>query len=144
MGKIAVIVSSHGPFARAAMESVEMVIGKQDNYDTVCVDMDMHMDDVRELMEKKYENLDTSHGTVILVDVLGGTPSNVSGMMALKYDNVLVFSGLNFPLLIQLFFNQEASLSELEGMLERAYQEGFHNITKRVRESEGDEDECEI
>lgn len=144
MSKVAVIVSSHGPMAGAAMESVEMVIGKQENYCTVCVDMNMNLAEVSEQLEEAYQKLNTEKGTVVLVDVFGGTPSNVSGVLALKHENVLVYSGLNFPLLIQLFFNQEASLEKLEELLEKAYMEGIHNISKKVRESEAKEDECEI
>ncbi|MCC8027586.1 MAG: PTS sugar transporter subunit IIA [Clostridium sp.] len=144
MGKVAVIISSHGPMAKAVMESAEMVIGKQENACAVCVDMDMNLDEIIEQMEAAYQKLNTENGAVVLVDILGGTPGNAGGVLALKHENVLVYSGLNFPLIIQLFFNQEAAIEELGELLERAYLEGIHNISKKVRESEAKEDECEI
>lgn len=143
MGKVALIVASHGQMAKYALDSAEMVIGKQENCGVLTVSMDMTLDDAIEKMEEEFNRLDRSAGTVILVDILGGTPSNVSGRLAMTHDNVLVLSGLNLPMLIDLLMNRERTLDEIAASLEESYHNAFSNVTKLVNERE-DEDECEI
>lgn len=143
MSQVAFIVASHGELARYALESAEMVVGKQENCGVLTVSMDLTLDAANEQMEEIFSRLDRSAGTVILVDILGGTPSNVSGRLALVHDDVLVISGLNLPMLIDLLMNRERSLNEIAESLEASYHSGFSNVTKRFREREN-EDECEI
>ena len=141
--KVAFIVASHGQMAKYALDSAEMVVGKQENCGVLTVSMDMTLDDAVGQMEQEFDRLDRSAGTVILVDILGGTPSNVSGRLALTHDNILVLSGLNLPMLIDLLMNRERSLEEIADSLEESYHSGFSNITKLFKER-NEEDECEI
>lgn len=143
MGKVALIVASHGQLAKYALDSAEMVVGKQENCGVLTVSMDLTLDDAIHQMEEQFAGLDRSAGTVILVDILGGTPSNVSGRLALTEENVLVLSGLNLPMLIDLLMNRERSLDEIAESLEVSYHGGFCNVTKLFKERE-EEDECEV
>lgn len=143
MNQVAFIVASHGQMARYALDSAEMVVGKQENCGVLTVSMDMALEDAVRQMDEVFHSLDRSAGTVILVDILGGTPSNVSGRLAMTEEDVLVISGLNLPMLIDLLMNRERSLLEIADSLEESYHNGFSNITRRVREGE-EEHECEI
>ncbi len=143
MSKVALIVASHGQLAEYALDSAEMVVGKQENCGVMTVSMDLTLEDAIQRMDGIFNGLDRSAGTVILVDILGGTPSNVSGRLALMHDNVLVLSGLNLPMLIDLLMNRERSLDEIAASLEESYHNGFSNVTRLFAERK-DEDECEI
>lgn len=143
MSQVAFIVASHGQFAKYALDSAEMVVGKQENCGVLTVSMDLTLEDAVKQMDAEFNRLDRSAGTVILVDILGGTPSNVSGRLALTHEDVLVISGLNLPLLIDLLMNRERSLEEIAESLEETYHSGFSNVTKLFKERK-DEDECEI
>jgi len=143
MSKVALIAASHGQLARHALDSAEMVVGKQENCGVLTVSMDMTLEDAAVEMEKEFDRLDCSGGLVILVDLLGGTPSNASGRLALTHDNVLVLSGLNLPMLLDLLLNRERSLEEIAASLEESYHGGFCNITQLFNERK-DEDECEV
>ncbi len=143
MGQVAFIVASHGQLAKYALDSAEMVVGKQENCGVLTVSMDFTLEDAIKQMEEIFNGLDRSAGTVILVDILGGTPSNVSGRLALTEENILVVSGLNLPLLVDLLMNRERSLEEIAKSLEETYHNGFTNVTELFKERK-DEDECEI
>ncbi|WP_440897817.1 PTS sugar transporter subunit IIA [Amphibacillus sp. Q70] len=143
MNQVAVIVASHGEFAKCALESAEMIVGKQENYGVLTVGMDSSLADSEKEMANELSKLDRSAGTVILVDIFGGTPSNISGRIVLTEDNVLVISGLNMPMLIDLLSNRERSLTEIAQSLASTYQDGFTNITEKFNERD-DDNECEI
>lgn len=137
--KVAVILASHGYFAKEALRSAEMIVGKQDNCAYLAVTEDLNLQQAKEQMEEMYAELDTSNGTVILCDILGGTPSNVSGTFCLEKENTLVLSGLNLPMLLDLFTNRQHSLDELAESLEKSYEMGFQNISARFKEEEQEE-----
>jgi len=143
MTQVAVVVASHGELAKYALKSAEMIVGAQENCGVVTVGMDDTLQDAIQGMQNELNRLDRSQGTVILVDILGGTPSNVSGRFVLTDENVLVLSGLNLPLLLDLLTNRERSLVEIATSLENSYHAGFNNVTELFKKGE-DEDECEI
>lgn len=143
MGQVALVVASHGEFAKYALDSAEMVVGKQENCGVLTVSMELSFADVVNQMEEVFHGLDRSNGTVILVDILGGTPSNVSGRLALTNEGVLVVSGLNLPLLIELLTNRDRSLEDIGNALETAYHSSFVNVSRLFKEREK-EHECEI
>ncbi|MGX6978335.1 PTS sugar transporter subunit IIA [Vagococcus elongatus] len=144
MKEVAVLVASHGRFAEAALESAEMIVGKQENCGCLSVEMDVNLKEAIEEMQSILDGLETSAGTVVLVDLFGGTPSNVSGNIVLKNDKILAISGLNLPMLIQLLLNRHMSLDELAEDLEKTYLSGFTNITEVLSKEDNNEDECEV
>ena len=137
---VAVILASHGYLAKEALRSAEMIVGKQDNCAYLAVTEDLNLEQAKEQMNRMYDELDTSKGTIILCDILGGTPSNVSGTFCLEKDNILVLSGLNLPMLLDLFTNRDRSLNELADSLKKSYDMGFQNISARCKEEDQDED----
>ncbi|MFD2831140.1 PTS sugar transporter subunit IIA [Corticicoccus populi] len=143
MSNVAVIVASHGEFAKHALSSAEMIVGTQENYGVLSLGLDFNLNDARRVLEDELKKLDRSSGTVILVDIFGGTPSNISGALAFQEENILIVSGLNMPLLLDLLSNRERSLEDIAVSLENTYKEGFVDITKKLKEGD-DEDECEI
>lgn len=137
---VAVILASHGFLAKEALRSAEMIVGKQDNCAYLAVTENLNLEQAKERMNQMFDELDTSHGTIILCDILGGTPSNVSGTFCLERENTLVLSGLNLPMLLDLFTNRYRSLDELAESLEKSYKMGFQNISARFKEEEQDDD----
>lgn len=137
---VAVILASHGFLAKEALRSAEMIVGKQDNCAYLAVTENLNLEQAKERMNQMFDELDTSHGTIILCDILGGTPSNVSGTFCLERENTLVLSGLNLPMLLDLFTNRNRSLDELAESLEKSYKMGFQNISARFKEEEQDDD----
>lgn len=143
MEQVAVVVASHGEFAKYALDSAEMIVGKQENCGVVSVTMDVTLADAVQKMQEVMASLDKTKGTVILVDLFGGTPSNVAGTIQLTEENVLVISGLNLPMLIQLLLNRDKNIDELATSLKEAYDMGFYNVSEVFRQKE-EENECQV
>lgn len=138
--KVALLLMSHGNFAKELLKSAELIVGKQENYETLGVHLDDQIDHLREQMYEKVDSLDTTQGLVVLTDISGGTPMNMAGLL-LERSNVLVCSGTNLPMLIELLFNREKQIEEIKEILKSAYMEGLVLRTKNDLESEADEND---
>lgn len=139
--KVALLLMSHGNFAREIIKSAELIIGKQDNYDTLGVHLDDQIDYLRERMFKKIDALDTSKGLVVFTDIVGGSPMNLAGYL-LDKKNLLVCSGMNLPVLLECSFNRDKSIDELENLLKAAYANGMTVLNSDSINEEGEEDDC--
>ena len=122
--KVALLLMSHGDFARELMRSLEFVIGKQENYETLGVHLDDQIDDLRNQMYAKIDSLNTEKGLVVFTDIVGGTPMNLAGHL-LDRENILVCSGMNLPVLLECSFHRDQTVGELEGLIRTAYETGM-------------------
>jgi len=143
MEKNAVLLASHGQFAQYALESAQMIMGPQENCEFLTVSVDDTLDNSKKLIKEKVKNLETEKGLIIIVDVFGGTPSNISSELLLQSENVLVVTGLNLPLLLNVFLNQDKELEKIEGILAASYQEGYVNIKEMMNQKEEEYDVSE-
>lgn len=135
--EIAILLMSHGDFAKEAMKSAEMVFGRQDNYETMSVFLVDQVDALRQEMLEKVEKLDTSKGLLVFTDIVGGTPMNLAGSL-LGRENTIVCSGLNLPVLIEALMNRNKTVQELKTVIEAAYQMGMTIRTEILEEEEDD------
>ena len=76
------------------------------------------MEDIREAIAAAVAEVGSDdHGVIIVTDMFGGTPANVS-MTFLEPQNVEVLTGVNLPMLLKFFNSQESlGLDELAGTL---------------------------
>ena len=72
----AILLMSHGDFAKSAIKSAELIVGEQTNYDTLSVFVAEQLDNLKQEMFEKIAQLDTSKGLLVLTDIIGGTPMN--------------------------------------------------------------------
>lgn len=138
--EIAILLMSHGDFAKEAMKSAELVFGKQENYETLSVFLADQIDSLKEEMFEKVERLDTSRGLLVFTDIIGGTPMNLAGNL-LDRENTILCSGLNLPMLLEALINRSKSVEELKGILERAYRMGMTIRTDIEMRKDEDEDD---
>jgi mannose PTS system EIIA component len=137
---IAIILMSHGNFAKSAIESAELIVGKQENCDTVSVFLVDQVDELRQEMFNKVDTLDTSNGLLVLTDIVGGTPTNLA-LNLLDRENTLICSGLNLPMLLEVLINRDKSIDELKDIIENAYNCGMVVRTINDLEKEDDNDD---
>lgn len=137
---VAIMLMSHGNFAKSAIESAELIIGKQENYDTLSVFTTNQVDNLKQEMINKINNLNTLNGLVILTDIIGGTPTNLAGNLMTK-ENIIICSGLNLPMLLEVLMNREKNIDELKIIIETAYKDGMIIRTSSDFEKECDEDD---
>lgn len=126
--EIPVILASHGPFAQAALACAEMLIGKQNNVAVVSIQEDTPINDARTTLLETYKSLNQGRGVVILVDMMGGSPCNLSCELLLTRDDILLFCGFNIPTLIEVFNHRHLSLNEIGKMIEDVFPESGFNV----------------
>lgn len=117
MKKFNIVIGTHGKFGEELVKSAEMIAGKMDNVECCSLLSEYSFE---EYMHKVDETLNKKEGfTLVLVDLYGGTPCNVFTVLSKKY-HYHVLTGLNLPLLIDLYLkltnldevNEEALIKE--------------------------------
>ncbi|MHC5268539.1 PTS sugar transporter subunit IIA [Enterococcus sp. LJL98] len=121
------ILTSHGPFAKAALESAEMIVGKQANVTVLLVTHDTTLEGMVEEIKKEIEKHPTEE-VVIFCDILGGTPFNAS--FKNLEDNVKIVTGFNLPLLIETFVGNYPDSSTLLKALSEVYKDSLTIVEK--------------
>lgn len=97
---VGVLIASHGGFAEGLLNGAELLVGKQEQVETLGL---YHGDGIEEFtakMNAALDKLDTGDGVYAFVDILGGTPSN-SILQCMRGRNVKTFAGVNMALMIQ-------------------------------------------
>ncbi len=85
----------------------------------VSIDLNEDADKLRKKIEDGIKQLKSEDGTLILTDMFGGTPSNLSYSF-LEEGHIEVISGVNLPILIRAASaRKNQSLSELAANLEK-------------------------
>lgn len=80
------------------------------NTHTVSVGWEQDLDVARELIQKELEDMEgNDEGVIILTDMFGGTPTNVS-LTFLENRDVEVLTGVNLPMLIKLIGLQDKEI----------------------------------
>ena len=128
MKEIPVILISHGHYAKYALESAEMIIGKQENCEVISVTEDKDLDSVTKELEEVYKKLKNEKGVIILTDIRGGTPSNAAANLLVRESDILALSGYNMPLLLELFTNRDLGMEELKASLYEAFNESLVDL----------------
>lgn len=140
---IALLLMSHGNFAKAAIDSAELIVGEQTNFETLGVYTVDDVEVLKEEMLQKISSLDTTKGLVVLTDIIGGTPINLASQL-LSQEKVVVVSGLNLPMLLEVLMNRGQQIESLAAVLKTAYDQGFSVRTKQDLIEEGEEDDYSL
>lgn len=106
MSKLNIVIATHGKFGEEIIKSAEMIVGKMNNIKSVSLMPSMSFEDFTK--EANTVLSDLSGDTLVLVDLYGGTPCNVFTALTKKY-NHNVITGLNLPMLIDLYINTNDS-----------------------------------
>lgn len=99
---IGLVLVTHGPLATALVSALEHIVGEQPSVATVCIEPDDDMEARRADIVAAVETVGSGgDGVIVLTDMFGGTPSNIS-ISVMKDFDVEVIAGVNLPMLIQL------------------------------------------
>ena len=140
MKEIGIILISHGHFAEYAMKSAEMIVGKQENYEIISVTDDKDLENVLSEIREAYSKLKDEREVIVLADIFGGTPCNAGSRMILDGCDVVVYTGFNLPVLLELLLNRELPTEDIKGKLEEVYKDAFTNINEKLSSQNTDEE----
>lgn len=109
---IGLVLVAHGALADEFLAAMQYVVGPQKRIATVGLFPKDDIQQRREEIVRKVHEVDDGSGVIVLTDMFGGTPSNLS-ISIIEQGNVEVLAGLNLPMLIKLSgLRETASLKE--------------------------------
>ncbi|MCF6245819.1 MAG: PTS fructose transporter subunit IIA [Desulfobacula sp.] len=98
---IGILLVTHANLGSTLIETVEFILGvEQENLAFVSINIQDKPDSLRKKIKKVISTVGTEDGVLILTDMFGGTPSNLSYSF-LEEGRIEVISGVNLPILLK-------------------------------------------
>jgi PTS system mannose-specific IIA component len=139
---IGIVVVTHCRLAEELVAAARLVVGEElKQFQPVSVDPKESSDEIRQKILTAIRKAEAGKGVLILTDMYGGTPSNIS-LSLLEEKRVEVITGVNLPMLLKLATGQ--SDLDLEQLAAFITDYGQRNINlasdvlrKRVEKKKG-------
>jgi len=109
---VSVLVVTHGNLAEELVRAARRIVGEVGRLAALTIGWDDEVSAARQKIESTIGDLDDGDGVVVLTDMFGGTPTNLS-LSFLKEGKVEIVTGVNLPMLIK-FTNLREPLPLLE------------------------------
>jgi len=106
---IGIVIVAHGGLAREYLAAVEHVVGPQQGIRAITIENDHDRSAKQAEIREAADAVDTGDGVVVVTDIFGGSPSNLS-MMACSDNRREIIYGANLPLLIKLAKSRSLSV----------------------------------
>ncbi|MEG6506844.1 PTS sugar transporter subunit IIA [Nitratidesulfovibrio sp. 1201_IL3209] len=110
--RIGVILVTHADYGAALLRAAEFILGPVQDCASISVDVSLEVDETVKRLDEAVKRLDTGRGVMILTDMFGGTPTNLS-LALLGKGNVEVLTGVNLPMLLKVFGGRDGDLATL-------------------------------
>jgi PTS system mannose-specific IIA component len=123
---VGLLIVTHCDLCKELLSAAEFIVGKVDGADTVAITETSGSENIRKKIEAKVKALNTGDGVIILTDMFGGTPSNLS-LSFLRENEVEVLTGVNLPMIIAI--TQNRSALKLTVLAEKALEAGKGGIS---------------
>ncbi|MGT2865511.1 PTS sugar transporter subunit IIA [Streptococcus fryi] len=137
------LVISHGPMSRGAVESAEMILGHQEHVSVLSVTVDSTIDSMYDEIVELVSNFPNQEW-IILTDIIGGTPFNAAYRYLEKNSNVIIATGFNLPLLIELFMQPNLKLEDAKETIRNAQLNSMSIVDKVEMVETNEEDSFDL
>ncbi|MEQ9037499.1 MAG: PTS fructose transporter subunit IIA [Silicimonas sp.] len=98
---IGIVIVAHGGLAREYLAAVEHVVGKQSGMLAISIDPEHDRSAKQAEICAAADSVDAGDGVVMVTDMFGGSPSNLSLRACDPSDRRIIY-GANLPMLIKL------------------------------------------
>jgi PTS system mannose-specific IIA component len=123
---VGILIICHCNLGKELISAAELILGRIEHSDFMAISQISESEGLLKTIAEKIDTLDQGEGVLVLTDMFGGTPSNLS-LSFLNDDRVEVLTGVNLPMVIcAVQWRDSLSLKELG---ERAECEGRRSIT---------------
>ncbi|UFS68661.1 PTS sugar transporter subunit IIA [Geomonas sp. RF6] len=102
---IGLLLVAHAGVAAELLKAAEMIVGKLELVETVGITPECSADAVMSAIKEAAARV-SADGAIIMTDMFGGTPSNMS-LSFLQEGHVEVLTGVNLPMLIRFVAERE-------------------------------------
>jgi PTS system mannose-specific IIA component len=108
---IGIVIVAHGGLAREYLAAIEHVVGAQQAIRAISIQADDNRRDKEMEICAAADEVDHGQGVVVVTDLFGGSPSNLS-LLACKPGDRRILYGANLPMLIKLAKSRQKPVAE--------------------------------
>ncbi|MFZ5709844.1 MAG: PTS sugar transporter subunit IIA [Pseudomonadota bacterium] len=108
---IGIVIVAHGGLAREYLSAVEHVVGKQTGIRAISIEEDHDRAAKQAEICAAADAVDDGSGVVVVTDMFGGSPSNLSLRACTPQDRQILY-GANLPMLIKLAKSRQLPVPE--------------------------------
>ncbi|MEL6682439.1 MAG: PTS fructose transporter subunit IIA [Pseudomonadota bacterium] len=108
---IGIVIVAHGGLAKEYLAAVEHVVGHQPGMLSIAIGPEDDRTEKQNEICNAADAVDTGDGVVIVTDMFGGSPSNLS-LRACSHANRRILYGANLPMLIKLAKSRKRSVPD--------------------------------
>ncbi len=110
---VGVVIVTHYGLGHEFVHALRLILPDAPTFHAVAIDPSQSVEEMRGSIDETLSAADEGQGVLMLTDMFGGTPSNIS-LSFLEDRRVEVVTGLNLPMLIKLAgLRGEKSLEDL-------------------------------
>ena len=114
---IGLVLVSHCRIAEEMLRAAELILGPLDGVCALSIDYKQSVGESARQLARAVKTVDSGQGVMILTDLYGGTPANLS--LALAGPKVAVVCGMNLPMVIKFAeCRRTSSLAEVAKLLQ--------------------------
>jgi len=121
---IGVLIVTHFDFGENLLQTAETIVGKQEGCLAISVDNSKEIESMLADIQSGVDRVDYGDGVVILTDMFGGTPTNMS-LSLLGSGKLEVITGANLPMLLKILNTREQPLESLAQEAKSAGRQGI-------------------
>lgn len=137
-----IIIATHGQLAKGLQDAIQVITGMGDQVEAMSLNREDNIEEFeRNLLEKvsAYQE----EGSLVFVDMLGGSPYNVASKHLEKDFNYEMVTGVNLPMLLEVLTNKEhLTIPQLSLLARQAGQESVDKFPSAdVEETRSDTEE---
>jgi PTS system mannose-specific IIA component len=125
---IGLVLFTHAGLASAFVQAIEMVTGPQPRLLAVAVDAGVAPAELEARLERAIEEADGGAGVIVMTDLFGGSPANLS-LARMVPGRVEVVSGLNLAMVLKAVDLRRRELCDPAVMARAVVREGRENIS---------------
>ncbi len=123
-GLIGIVIVAHGRLATELKNATEHVVGRQEGMRAIQIAADENRNKAQDMICKAADEVDAGSGVVLVTDMYGGSPSNLS-LLACRPQDRKIITGVNLPMLIKLTKSRHLPVGEA---VDRALEAGRRYI----------------
>ena len=133
---VGILVVTHRQLAEALLATCDLILGHMEKVQAVSLEPNATPEEARQQISSACNQINSGKGVLILTDMFGGTPSNLS-LSLLKNGQVEVVTGVNLPMLMKvasLRKNSHHNLKEIALALKEAGQRGISVASEMLQQ----------
>ena len=129
MKKIGGVIVTHGQVAGELVAAAETIVGVQGHITAVSIGWHDDVELAKDEIERAIKKVSQGAGVLLLTDMFGGTPTNISAMF-IKPNEVEIVTGVNLSMVIKLASqNRELTLDEMAKQVEEQGKQAIYRTS---------------